>query len=358
MPGELPYFIVALFGGLVGLSELVSRYRDSPIKATITIPGVCYILINSAAASGALFLIETYDVYPEATWLQFNKAEILALLTAGFGSMVFFRSSIFNVRVGDTEWGVGPASLLQILVDAADRACDRTRATPRSKAINEIMRGISFARASEALPTYCFGLMQNVRLEEQRAFGNIVSDLKKSEMGDSFKSLSLGLGLMNIVGEKVLRAAVAALGNKIRGPIEAELDTILSLKGLDFNRDHEALVLACRTLASDRSQRHIGGSFGSWLQKSETTILDVATEIKKDAKLDSDNKVLLLATELLERYGEAVLQAAIRVVKTVPVAALPPPAAGAGTITANVNGAQQGVTPPPPPPAPEEQPPA
>lgn len=312
MPSGIAYLLVALFGGFVGLSELVSRYRDSPTQAVLTVPGILYIAINGTAAAAALFLLSVNDVFPEATWDGIGKAEVIALLTAGFGAMVFFRSSIFNVRVGDKEWGVGPASLLQIIVDAADRACDRSRATPRSNSIIDIMRGVSFARASEALPAYCFGLMQNVRPDEQRAFANLVSDLRKSDMSDGFKSLNLGLGLMNIVGERVLRAAVSALGNKIKGPIETQIATIMMLKDLDFERDYGALVLACRTLASDRTQRT---SLSDWLKKSEPTVKEIADEIRSDQRLDNDNKVLLLATDLLERYGESVLLAAVTAVR-------------------------------------------
>ena len=123
------------------------------------------------------------------------------------------------------------------------------------------------------------------------------------------------LGLMNIVGEKVLRAAVSALGNRIRGPIEAQLTTIMMLKGLDFERDHGALVLACRTLASDRIQRTV---LPEWLKRSGPTIKDITDEIRNDQRLDNDNKILLLATDLLERYGEAVLQAAVTAIKNSP----------------------------------------
>jgi hypothetical protein len=38
------------FGSLVAIGELVSRYRDHPIRAVRSLPGLTYIGINAAAA--------------------------------------------------------------------------------------------------------------------------------------------------------------------------------------------------------------------------------------------------------------------------------------------------------------------
>lgn len=44
---------------------------------------------------------------------------------AGVSAMAFFRSSLFVVRAGDRDVGVGPSGFLQIFLTAADRAVDR-----------------------------------------------------------------------------------------------------------------------------------------------------------------------------------------------------------------------------------------
>ena len=82
------------------------------------------------------------------------------------------------------------------------------------------MDGISFDLASEALPAYCFALMQNVGEEEQKAAGEQVKGLKESTtMNQRAKALSLGLALMNIVGVGVLEVAVENLRGEIgEGP--------------------------------------------------------------------------------------------------------------------------------------------
>jgi hypothetical protein len=57
-------------------------------------------------------------------------------------SMSFFRSSLFVVRAGDRDVGVGPSVFLQIFLTAADRAVDRKRAAARSDVVADVMKGI------------------------------------------------------------------------------------------------------------------------------------------------------------------------------------------------------------------------
>ena len=54
----MDYLIVAGFGALVGIGELVSRYRDAPGRALIAGSAALYVAINALAAAGALGLIQ------------------------------------------------------------------------------------------------------------------------------------------------------------------------------------------------------------------------------------------------------------------------------------------------------------
>jgi hypothetical protein len=53
----LDWRAVLVLGGVVGASELVSRYKDHPAAAIQTWPAVFYIALNSIASIGALGLI-------------------------------------------------------------------------------------------------------------------------------------------------------------------------------------------------------------------------------------------------------------------------------------------------------------
>ncbi len=212
------YLAVALLGLLVGAGELLSRYRDAPGKALYTGPAVFYLFLNVAASLLALVLTRTYGwtFGAEATagdaglrWRQ--------ILVAGMGALALFRTSLFTVRAGDRDIAVGPVSFLHIFRDAADRAVDRVRAKARGDLVSELMKGISYAKASEGLATYCLALMQNVPEEEQVRLNNALQLLDQDDTtDDAIKVRILGLHLMNVVGPNVLVAAVASLRNEMK----------------------------------------------------------------------------------------------------------------------------------------------
>jgi hypothetical protein len=207
-------FLVAAVGFLVGATELLSRYRDNPWRALLNAAALIYILVNVAAASLALLLLDAFQALPAD--LTGAKEKWVKVLLAGLGAMAFFRSSLFTFRLGDKDIPLGPGLLFQVLLDVTDRAVDRARARPRSLAVAKIMSNVKFGKAQSALPVYCFALMQNVSAEEQAAFAKQVSQLAAATtMSDAVKSLALGLALINVVGDAVLLAAVESLGAEI-----------------------------------------------------------------------------------------------------------------------------------------------
>jgi|HubBroStandDraft_1064217.scaffolds.fasta_scaffold11643_3 hypothetical protein len=209
----LDYVAVAMLGLLVGLAELVSRYRDAPQAAIVKIPALVYVGLNVAASVLALALIRGYN------W-TFNAAGAsqrwTQMLVAGVGAMAVFRTSLFVVRAGDRDIGVGPGGFLQIFRDAADREVDRLRATARSVNVAKLMKGLDYKKTSEGLVPYCLALMQNVPGEEQQKLQHAVDLLTKDDtVDDAIKVRILGLHLLNVVGPAVLTAAVEALRDEL-----------------------------------------------------------------------------------------------------------------------------------------------
>jgi hypothetical protein len=143
----------AVLGGVVGVSELISRYKDHPWAAVKSWPAAFYLAINSAASVAALLLMPS-------GWLGLSRG--MRILMAGVSAMAFFRTSLFVVRAGDRDVGIGPSGFLQIFLGAADRAVDRRRAAASSDAVTKVMRDVDFSKALRALPPYCLALMQNV----------------------------------------------------------------------------------------------------------------------------------------------------------------------------------------------------
>lgn len=206
---------VAILGGIVGASELISRYKDRPGAAIKSWPAVSYILINSGASVGALGLIQANKWFNTSGWMQ--------ILVAGVSAMAFFRTSLFLVRAGDRDVGVGPSGFLQIFLSAIDRAVDRRRAAVRSQVVTEVMKGVDFDKAVTALPPFCLALMQNVSAEDQQVLQRAIDALVKTDADPNVKTLLLGIELINVVGEDVLTAAVKALAAEIQSaPIRSD----------------------------------------------------------------------------------------------------------------------------------------
>lgn len=208
------WLAAAALGALVGAGEIVSRYRDAPRKALETAPAAVYLLVNLSASVAALAAVRLggvdFGIAGKALvrWVQ--------VVAAGLGSMALLRTSFFTARRGGQDFQVGPGGFLQILLDAADRSVDRSRARDRSELITELMGEISFARAHVALPAYCLALMQNLAHEEQESLARQIAELRRSPTDDRTKAKILGLTLMNFVGRDVLIEAIEALEPAIR----------------------------------------------------------------------------------------------------------------------------------------------
>jgi hypothetical protein len=215
----LAYFAATGIGAAAGATELIGRYRDKPTAAVTTLPGILYIVINGFVSLAAFWLLLTRQLGPFVTGPTGVPTTMLyTVLLAGFGSMAFFRTSLFSVRVRDTDVAVGPAVVFQVLLRAADRACDRERAGPRAKSVKAIMQGVNFNKAKVQLPFHCLALMQNVSADEASQMNQAVAAIESATLSDEVKSYNLGLLLMLYVGEDVLREGVAVLRNLIAVP--------------------------------------------------------------------------------------------------------------------------------------------
>jgi hypothetical protein len=211
---------VAILSGLVGLTELLTRYRADPKQLVRSLPAFTYILLNGAAGVAALSLIQAMGWTFGGDTTEARR--LTQVIVAGLGAIAISRSSLFIVRIGNSDVGLGPSTILTSLLAAIDRVVDRDQARHRALQVEKIMKGVSFNDAYEALPTYCLALMQNLPGEDQEALAHTVAALERSNMEDDVKALALGIELMNLVGPDVLMVAVRTLG----APIGFTADTV------------------------------------------------------------------------------------------------------------------------------------
>jgi len=206
------YQAVGLLGATVGTAELLSRYRDAPSWVLLSVPGIVYIALNVSASLLALGVIQAFDWEFGATG---DAVAATQVLVAGLGSMALFRSSLLTVKVGSDDVGIGPSSVLSVLMAASDRAADRLRAADRAGRVREIMGDVSYVKAKEALPTVSVALMQNLSAAEVAALNLDIDGLESSDLPDYTKALLLGLKITNMVSTEVLSAAKRSLGDSI-----------------------------------------------------------------------------------------------------------------------------------------------
>jgi hypothetical protein len=212
-PHWVDYVVVVLLGSSVGFAELVSRYRDEPWKATASRSALAYVSVNAVAALAALMLVKIFGY----TFGRTDAGEVRAMqvLVAGFGAIAFFRTSLFVVRVDDKDFGIGPMTVLQVLLTATDRDVDRRRAVQRAEEVARALRGLTFEQVCTALPRYALTLMQNVTEEERQKVLAAAEEIARSDMEDVVKVNCLGLKLMEIVGQPVLLTAAETLNTHV-----------------------------------------------------------------------------------------------------------------------------------------------
>jgi hypothetical protein len=206
-------------GGLVGAVEILGRYRHAPFRAVLTWNGILYIVINLGAAWAAYYMLGAFQVFEKTAVAK----DLTQILTAGFGSLVFMRSSIFKVRVGESDIGIGPAAILDTLLLVADRGVDRREAVARAQDVTELVSHVRDpAKVAKMLTRYSLALMQNVdeRTSQELAEG-ITKIMADPEIPDAIKIDIVALRLGIVVGPDVLEAAVAALGDRLISPANA-----------------------------------------------------------------------------------------------------------------------------------------
>ena len=118
-----------LFGVSVGLSEILSHYRDEPLLATATPFGMAYLILNGLLSLAAFVVLRKY---PTQIFPAVKDDYFLTAVIAGFGAMAVFRSKLFTYRTDDgKDIAIGPSIVLETIFKTIDAKIDRSRATSR-----------------------------------------------------------------------------------------------------------------------------------------------------------------------------------------------------------------------------------
>lgn len=252
----LAYLMVALLAALVGFSELLTRYRDDPMKLTGYTATIVYCAINASAAILALGVVRALDLTFGFAATD-NIVYWLQILAAGTSAMVLLRTSVAKVRVHGVDVAIGPQAFLDALQAAADRQVDRRRAKDRESVVTPLMEDVDFDTASKILPPYCFQLLQNSSPGEEAAVAAEVLKYRELDLPDSVKARLLGLMLLSVVGKEVLKEAVDSLRPLLRLP--AARSQTLSPRGQSARRKLDAYLRHLDGGSSTESDRDAAG---------------------------------------------------------------------------------------------------
>jgi hypothetical protein len=209
-----------LIGLLLAYAELLARYRDNPVRAVWSAPAFTYALVNAFTCLLAAWWILTFSkdlVTPTSgATLAHQEGDVDAAklaIIAGFGALAVLRTSLLKLRMnsGD-DISVGPAVIIEQLLSIVDRSVDRHLAKRRSRIASELAADFSFSRQSTSLVSLCLTLLQNPSPTETQQMTSVRNALAgRNDLSARVKTMSLMLTLLELVGEAVLREAVAAI---------------------------------------------------------------------------------------------------------------------------------------------------
>lgn len=211
IPHIRPALLAFLLGSILGMAEIISRYRDEPLKAMRSSYGFFYILFNGIISFLGFFLILRYpDVFGVA------NDRLKTAFVAGFGAMVVMRSRIAVIKGPDNkEISIGPDYAVNAFLQLIDTNIDRFRAARRQEIVIANLSNIrSFGSFDEAAKYLFASLLAFQHLDDalKSQLNAIVSEYDKQILPIDIKYLAIGFVFLTIVGEKhyasVLKNAV------------------------------------------------------------------------------------------------------------------------------------------------------
>lgn len=198
-------FVVGLGTSLV---ELLSRYRDEPIKVIATSHFAwVYLMLNG------LLAIIAYLAILDAGFAEDESAigRLGLAAAAGLGAAVILRSRVFTARLGDEQVSIGPGYVVDQMLNTIDAQIDRRRALQRVRIVVDVMKGKDFDGSRIHSSTMITGSRQNLSLQDQKDLANQIREVGDRKIPDQEKAYALGFILLDFMGEEFLKAVAINL---------------------------------------------------------------------------------------------------------------------------------------------------
>src|ERR1700722_930687 len=172
-----------VFAASVGVSEIISRYRDEPIEACRNPFGLLYIFFNGILGVFALCIVCRYS--DKFGFAAGQHAPIfLSALLAGFGSSAVMGTCLMVLKGADNkDVSVGPDIVIKILLQTVDQYVDRARAFDRLQIVSRSLPNLR----TLAVKLKDFRTLADYLLTSLLAFQNLDEERKK-QLQDIFSA--------------------------------------------------------------------------------------------------------------------------------------------------------------------------
>ena len=200
----------ALFGMFVGLSEIISRYRDEPLLASATKAGISYLILNGLISLAAFMVLQ---MYPGKVFSGLTDDLFMTAVVAGFGAMMVFRSKLFTFRSPDgKDYSIGPAIVLETVLRTIDAKIDRKRATQRQIEVFDAMKGLTDFENSASYIEASLLSFQNLSPDDRAEIAKVIKEYREaSKWPEALKILGLGFAFLNLAGDANFDVVIANL---------------------------------------------------------------------------------------------------------------------------------------------------
>jgi hypothetical protein len=221
-----------IFGAGVAWAEIVTVFRDEPLKALAIPPALAY------AAGNAFVSFVTFGIlvrYQESLVPLMDGDLVLLSVAAGFSAMLFLRSKLFTFRGDDgKEYAVGPALAVDAILRMLATEVDRQRALQRQRAVTAAMQNVEASEESsyhliESLVS-ALSALQSLKADELEATALVLRTHMQIEDVQQ-RMTQVGFAALTIFGEKNFNHAMdtiraqAALRSAATLPTTAPIDT-------------------------------------------------------------------------------------------------------------------------------------
>jgi hypothetical protein len=198
----VPVLMTAFFGAFLGLSEILSRYRDEPLRATWNQYGLVYIGFNAMIAIGAFVLLERYPSLLGGV----NRADgVLLAFLAGFGSMAILRSKLFLYRTDDEkDIPIGPDLVIDRFLKVIVTKIDRLRGAQRQRLVFDQMRKYGEFSPTNDFFQLALTSLPNLSDDERKSYKDAANAVGTLSSSEALKAMALGYLFLDVAGEENL----------------------------------------------------------------------------------------------------------------------------------------------------------